>query len=832
MAALSGGAILLCLTLLVGMVWADGGKTDETISQISGIYLDEMADQMAGQFSSTMHSQFTRVSSLLTNITQDDLQDARSLERFIGMRQSNNNFLFFAVLDEDGYYYVKEGRYPGGEAPEVRAHLEAGEDSVSLQQTPAGAPFILFATPIAPIPFGDTRLTATLVGMEPSFLAARLALNQEDSEAYANIVSREGRYVMRSGWAGDALGGGNLLDFLAGHAAFDKGYGGDALRRQFAGGVRGMAAFTLDGVHQYLYFTPLEGTDWNMCITMPYGNLDAHISGLGRYMMHTALVVILIIVAVILSLFFVYVRAVRRSSALLAQEKAATEDALRLAEQASSAKSEFLSRMSHEIRTPMNGIIGMNYIAMQNTRNPEKVADCLRKISFSSSHLLALLNDVLDMSKIESGRIELRRERVDFRILLEQIAAVTYGQAADKGIRFEAGLSGDVHEAFWGDSLRLSQILHNLLSNALKFTPAGGRVTLRVSETPAGEGRVRLRMEVGDTGCGIEPAHFDKIFQAFEQESGDVTRKYGGTGLGLSITKQFVGLMGGEISVRSTPGEGSTFTAEIPFEVDGGVAAPRGGTGGGRALVVSDAPGFRAHLLHLLGQRGFAAIGAAGLGDAPEGPFALCIVGEPEGSPAQLVGALRGRYPGAKVLLAAYDSAACEAAARAAGADALLAQPVFASALDDALCAARQTGGGSAPAGQPYDFTGLRVLVAEDNAINREIACEIVSLAGAQADTAEDGVQAVEKFSAAPEGYYGLVLMDIQMPRMDGCEATRRIRALPRADARTVPIFAMTANAFVEDEDRSRAAGMDAHISKPFDLQALYAKMSQYLDGK
>lgn len=399
------------------------------------------------------------------------------------------------------------------------------------------------------------------------------------------------------------------------------------------------------------------------------------------------------------------------------QSKRELESALAQAEEANRAKSEFLSNMSHDIRTPMNAIMGMTALAVAHLDERERVADCLKKISVSSRHLLSLINDVLDMSKIESSKITLNQGVVSLAGVVEQLSAIMAPQARASGLKLEFLTREVRHPCFCGDALRLNQILLNLLSNALKYTPEGGAVEFLAEELEplGGPERARYRFTVRDTGVGMSPQFLAHLFEPFTRSR--AASQVEGTGLGLSITKGLVDLMGGSITVESQEGRGSVFRVELEFE-----AAPESG--------------------------------------APAREAAL----EPE--------------PSARTL-----------------------------------------------------FAGRRFLVAEDNAINAEILCELLRLHGADSVVVPDGDLAVQAFRDAAPGTYDAVLMDIQMPNRNGYEATRLIRGLEREDARRVPIIAMTANAFAEDVQASQAAGMDAHVAKPIDVQVLRATLSRVLGG-
>lgn len=395
------------------------------------------------------------------------------------------------------------------------------------------------------------------------------------------------------------------------------------------------------------------------------------------------------------------------------QEK--IEAAVVAAEQANAAKSSFFSNMSHEMRTPMNAITGMTAIAKRNVNDPERVLDCLSKIEISSRHLLGLINDVLDMSKIENGKLALVSEPFDLRELLKGLEAIIRPQCESKrqSLSFIIDIS---HPGLIGDTLRLNQIFMNLLSNAMKFTPDGGTISFTVREREQRADSTFFRFTVTDNGIGIEPEAQKYIFTPFERTDNMTVSQIEGTGLGLAITKNLISAMGGQIALESVPGQGSSFVVDLDLHTQEG-------------------------------------------GEAEQAVFEIME----------------------------WDEAA---------------------------------------------FTGRRILLAEDNAINQEIAVEMLSTYGAEVETAEDGKQTFEKFASSEPGYYDAILMDIQMPVMNGYEATRAIRACRHPQAKTIPIIAMTANVFAEDVLSAKNAGMDAHIGKPIELPRLYQVLMEKMEER
>ncbi len=440
----------------------------------------------------------------------------------------------------------------------------------------------------------------------------------------------------------------------------------------------------------------------------------------------------------------------------------ALSDALAAAEAANKAKTAFLSNMSHEIRTPMNAIIGLNNIAMNDPELPERTREYLVKMADSANHLLSIINDILDMSRIESGHMVLKHEEFSFSRLLQQVNTIISDQCRDKGLHYDCRTLGLVSDYYVGDDIKLRQVMINILGNAVKFTPQGGSVTFTVEEVARYDGKATLRFVMRDTGIGMSKEFLPKLFDTFSQENASATSRYGSTGLGMPITKSIVELMNGTIAVESEKGAGSTFTVTV-------------------TLTESDR--------------------RAGSEDAEDNT---------------------------PIILTSYNRDEIADEARDAGVDSFVPKPLFAGTVMDEFREAFRQRGPSRPR-RTVDLKGRRILLAEDMPVNAEILIMLLGMRDMEADHAENGKAALELFASRPAGYYDAILMDMRMPVMDGLEATRAIRALDRPDAASIPIIALTANAFDEDVQRSMQAGLNAHLSKPVDPDTLFATLEELI---
>lgn len=521
------------------------------------------------------------------------------------------------------------------------------------------------------------------------------------------------------------------------------------------------------------------------------------------------------------------------------------KQALGQAEQLNKAKSAFLSRMSHDLRSPLNSVISISNLLKDHNTEPEKINELSDKICDSSKYLLGVINDILNVSAIENQKIVITRSPFNFRKQLESIASMFYAQCKEKQIDFRLSLTDFTEEFLFGDPMRLKEILINLISNAVKFTPAGGTITVRISQVSRVTSMLKLRFEVIDTGEGIEKDRQEQIFQAFTQENDDTVQKHGGSGLGLSIVKSITELMGGTVSLKSEKGKGSTFTVELPFTVS--KEMPEITTDklkDVRALLIDDDKETQEYATKIMKKMGITC-DIANAGDQAleimqrafkEGKgYDICFVDwrMPGMSGIEITKAIRSIFDDDTIIVvaSAYDMEEITKDAKMAGANVVVPKPMFQSTVFDLLM--NITGGvytetESYPADH-FNFAGKRVLIAEDNTLNAQVVEELLQMVGFQTERAMNGQIAYDKFMVSVSGTYDAVLMDLQMPVMTGVEAAKAIRGSAHAQAKTIPIIALTANAFTDDVKETRAAGMNEHLSKPIDTERLYEVLEQYV---
>ncbi len=602
---------------------------------------------------------------------------------------------------------------------------------------------------------------------------------------------------------------------------------------------------------EYMYYAPAGINQWSINVSVPEKEAFSSV-----YTVRNICIVMGILMAIAVAAYYAVIATQARRTMDHAVERARLEERLQKAEAAERAKTTFLSNMSHDIRTPMNAIIGFTTLAETNIDNKARVQEYLTKIMSSSNHLLSLINDILDMSRIESGKLNIEEKPCAISDIFRDMRNIIQTQMQTKQLNFFMDTMDVVDEDIYCDKLHVNQVLLNLLSNAIKFTPAGGSVSLTVQQKPgAPRGYGAYEIRVKDTGIGMSQEFAEHIFEPFERERTSTVSGIQGTGLGMAITKSIVDTMGGTIQVNTEQGKGTEFIIGFQFRLQGEskqVSVIRE-LSGVRGLVVDDSFSTCDSVTKMLTQIGMRAEWtmhgkeavlrakqAVEMGDA----FYAYIIdwALPDLSGLEVVRQVRAiaGQEAPIIILTAYDWTAFEEEAKAAGVTAFCNKPIFLSELRDTLIAAMGKTAPSGTAGAPHEpdpveeLRGLRLLLVEDNELNREIAQELLEESGFQVETAEDGTVAVEKVKASKPGWYALILMDVQMPVMNGYEATKAIRALEDPALASIPIVAMTANAFDEDRRQALACGMNDHVAKPINvdklLQVLVTQLSEERD--
>ena len=813
-------------------------KSKKTVYEIGNIYMSGMNEQMSRHFETVIKLRFDQVSGVVSVVSTDN-NDREDLYEELIYRAQVRGFDYLALCSAKGDFQTLYGQpiQPLNPEPFVEALLQ-GERRVAVGVDSAGKEVALFGIDAAyPMHNGD-KSTGLIAAVPLEYITDFLSLEDEGQLLYYHIIRPDGSFVIQNPntelwYFFEQLQ--KQLDSAENELSVENSIKkfGAALKNQ----EEYATTFEVNGEERQIYGISLPYSEWYLVSVMPYSILDDAINKLSSQRMFMTLLSCASTLMILTLIFLRYFSITRSQMHEL-------ERARQAALEANKAQSEFLANMIHDIRTPMNAIVGMTAIATAHIDDQKQVQNCLRKITLSSKHLLGLINDVLDMSKIESGKLTLTTEQISLKEVVEGIVNIMQPQIKTKKQAFDIHVENILTENVWCDGVRLNQVLLNLLSNATKYTPEGGSIQTSFSEekSPKGERYVRIHIKVKDNGIGMSPDFLKKIYESYSRADETRIHKTEGAGLGMAITKYIVDAMEGTIDIKSEPGKGTEFLLTFDFEkadaVEMDMVLPPW-----NMLVVDDD--------ELLCQTAMVTLKAIGIKAewtlSGEKAIELVIQHHVKREDYQMI-LLDWKLPGMNgiqvakeirkslgdevpiLLISAYDWSEFEAEAREAGISGFISKPLFKSTLYHAL---RQYMNVETEhdqtLNQNIDLTGCRILLAEDNELNWEVASELLSDLGIELDWAEDGLICVDKFQKSPAGYYDAILMDIRMPHMTGYEATKALRGLNHPDALSIPIIAMSADVFSDDIQRCYECSMNAHIAKPINVLEFTRLLKRYL---
>jgi len=831
--------LIVCTVVFSWTILYMQKQTDNSVEDISEIYMEEVSFQIQQKFSSITDLQLDQVNGVIKRTDPDTAVYGKELLKELRLSAEVRGFAYMGLYSRAG----EEERMVGNNLEiagydRLMQNVEERGSAIAAASDKDGEKFLMLAKAVQ-YPLKDGSVSTALIGGVPmKDLKKALFLDEKDARVYSHVIARDGSFVIRSNDAHRD----NYFNRM--EAMFEEVNGKTVevfkkeLYEALDTGRYYSTIISVNGERRYLCCSPIsENVDWYLVAVMPSGVLNKRISDLDTVRIMIMICSAMVILLTMLIIFIMYYRlSVQQMKELDKKERAAV--------QANMAKSEFLFSMSHDIRTPMNAIIGMTEIAIKNLHDVMRVEDCLKKVRLSSKHLLGLINDVLDMSKIESGKMTLNVSQMSLREAMDDIVNIMQPQVKERNQFFDIFIRDIQAEDVCCDAVRLNQVLLNLLSNAVKFTPEQGRIDVHLwqENSSKGEDYVCTHFMVEDTGIGMSEEFQKKIFDTFaREEENEKVQKIVGTGLGTSITKSIVTLMGGRIELNSKQGEGSCFHVIIDFkkadQPEKAMALPEW-----NVLVVDDN--------EMLCMSAVANLEALGVHAdwTQDGMQAVAMIEErhnrqedyhfvlvdwrmPNMDGIATIREIHKRV-GKDVpifLISAYDWSELEEQSFGEHIEGFISKPLFKSTLFTRL---RQYAdgydAGSDDREEEIDFTGKHILLAEDIDINWEIANEIFSGVGLQLDWAVNGKDCVDKFIRSEVGYYDAVLMDVRMPVMNGYDATRAIRALDRPD-KDLPIIAMTADAFADDAQKCFESGMNGHLTKPLDIRECMRTFQKYL---
>lgn len=812
--------------------------SEESIDKVGDLYMSGINGHIFSHFQTLIDLKLEQVESL-TKIVPDDIQDVSELHEELINRVRVRNFNYLALCTEDGRIEMLYGEPIQLTDPDpFFESLKNGEKKVAIGTDAAGNEIVLFGISVDYMMSDGERSTAVVTAVPVDYISSMLGTNEENALIYSHIIRKDGSFIVS-----------DMRDEYPDYfTSLYSRYPNDdpqniekyinSISEAMAKKESYFTIMNFESTSQQIYCTSLPYSEWYLLTILPFGTLNETIESLNQNSIGVTALVCAIILIVLLIIFYVYFKMTCQQ---LEELEKARQDALA----ATKAKSLFLSNMSHDIRTPMNAIVGMTAIATAHIDDKEQVQNCLRKIALSGKHLLGLINDVLDMSKIESGKMTLTSEQISLREVIEGIVSIVQTQVKAKNQNFNVHIDNISAEDVYCDSVRLNQVLMNILSNAVKYTQDNGTIQLSLyqEDSPADKGNayVRTHIIVKDNGMGMEKDFLNHIYDSYTRADSKRVQKAEGAGLGMAITKYIVDAMEGTIEINSELDKGTEIHLILDFEradvQDIDMILPAW-----KMLVVDDDETLCRTAVEALKSIGIQSDWTLSGEKAVE-----MVTKHHQARDDYQIILLDWKLPGmdglavAKqirkivstdmpiILISAYDWSEFESEAKEAGINGFISKPLFKSTLFYGLKKYMNIEELQGTSVDENELAGRHILVAEDNELNWEIINELLTDIGMELDWTENGQLCVEKYEKSEPGYYDAILMDVRMPIMDGYEATRSIRALNRPDAKEIPIIAMTADAFSEDIKRCLDSGMNAHTAKPINLDEVLSILKKYI---
>jgi len=836
--------IIICILVFVGLIGFMTSKTEDTINEVSNIYMSEINNQVQQKFSSILRIRLSQLQGVYDRTPPDTTIDREDILKELQISAEVRGFSSLDMLSEDGQLESVYGNMISIVDTEyVLEELKQNGDFVARGYNESGEEILLFGITADYRLEKDGKSIALMAGIPMEELNTSLFLKTDDTAGmYFHVIDSKGDFIIRN--AGVTFD--NYFDHLMSEAEHSDTEKSKQIVQQMKIKMETFEDYCslvqCFGEEKYIYSSPIskaKRVNWYLITIMPQGELSQCISQLDTMRIKMTIVSILIIVVSMLVMFMAYYKMTRKHMEELAQSKA---EAVR----ASKAKSEFLSSMSHDIRTPMNAIIGMTDIAMKHENDPEQITECLKKIQLSSRHLLGLINDVLDMSKIESGKMELNAHPMSLRDVMNDIVNIVQAQIKQKDQHFDVFIRNIVAEDVICDNIRLNQVLINILSNAVKFTPNEGRIDIHMNQeaSPKGEEYIRTHFRVKDTGMGMSEEFQKKVFDTFTREETVQVHQITGTGLGMPIVKSIVELMGGTIELHSELQKGTEFHITLDLKkaeinerdmklpetwnilvVDNNELLC--------SSVVSNLEELGVHAEWTMDGHKAVEMVEASHENNRDYDFILIDWKMPGMDGIQTMHEIRKRWKQEvpMFLISAYDWSDVEEQIDVSVIDGFIPKPLFKSTLYDKLAQYMDGFDGfkEKEDENKIDFAGKRILLAEDIDINWEVARGMLEPLGLEFERAVNGKDCVEIFEKSEIGHFDAILMDVRMPVMNGYDATRAIRKLERPD-KDLPIIAMTADAFSDDVQVCLDCGMNGHLAKPIDIRECTRVLQRFLE--